>query len=91
MSDGPHALTWTNLTEMKLHSSEAADLDRSCMLHVFMFIITQLIHSLYIVFSHITTFKDRDSSYFCPRGFVVDPVLINHVMLHIKVARSSVF
>ena len=83
----------THLThfEMKLHSSEAADLERSCMLHVFMFIITQLIHSLYnIVFSHTTTFKYSaifDSSYLivasCPCGFLVDPVLINRVMIHI--------
>ena len=73
--------------KMKLHSSEAADLERSCMLHVFM---TQLIHSLYIVFSRTTTFKYSaifDSSYLtvasCPCGFLVDPVLINRVMIHI--------
>ena len=89
----------TNLThfEMKSHSSEAADLERSCMLHVCVFIITQMVYSLYIVFSHTTAFEDSaifDSSYLtvvsCPCGFVVDPVLINHVML-LKITGYSLF
>ena len=69
----------------------------SVLAYVCVFIITQLVYLLYIVFSHTTTFEDSaifDSSYLtvssCPCDFVVDPVLINHVML-LKVTGYSLF
>ena len=88
MFDRPHVLTWekSQAFEMKSHSltSEAADLEGS-LYAACMYVYCWYTH--YIVFSHTTTFKDSASSYLtitsCPCGFVVDPVLINHVMFHI--------